>query len=113
GGVGKGVGGGRGGALLAVLWGGRGGRAGVVEGGGGVCAPAEGEIRWIALTKQDEPQLGLLQKCFGFHPLTIEDCLHFDQRPKIEEYGGGVVCVVDRALSAPGGTRALSPPPRP
>jgi len=62
--------------------------------------PAEGFLRWIDLSAQDDAQLELLRKGFNFHPLAIEDCLHFDQRPKVEEYEGylfivtqGFVCV--------------------
>ncbi len=49
--------------------------------------PPEGVLRWIDLQKQDEAQLAILAERFKFHPLTIEDCSHFDQRPKLEEYG--------------------------
>jgi len=49
--------------------------------------PAPGTFRWIDLTEQDELSLALLRERFDFHPLTIEDCSHFDQRPKAEEYG--------------------------
>ncbi|MBX3422341.1 MAG: magnesium/cobalt transporter CorA [Pirellulaceae bacterium] len=49
--------------------------------------PATGCIRWIDLTAQDEAQLAILAERFRFHPLTIEDCAHFDQRPKLESYG--------------------------
>jgi len=45
-----------------------------------------GVLRWIDLRAQDAQQLELLRERFGFHPLTIEDCAHFDQRPKLEEY---------------------------
>ncbi|HET9237651.1 MAG TPA: magnesium/cobalt transporter CorA [Oligoflexus sp.] len=48
--------------------------------------PPEGVIRWVDLSAQDEPQLELLRLGFNFHPLAIEDCSHFDQRPKVEEY---------------------------
>lgn len=43
-------------------------------------------VRWIDLSGQDESSLGVLAERFGFHPLTIEDCMHFDQRPKLESY---------------------------
>jgi magnesium transporter len=43
-------------------------------------------VRWIDLEKQDEHTLAVLAERFGFHPLTIEDCSHFDQRPKLESY---------------------------
>lgn len=59
----------------------------VSEGTEHVAPPPEGVIRWIDLQKQDDVQLGILAERFQFHPLTIEDCSHFDQRPKLEEYG--------------------------
>jgi magnesium transporter len=48
--------------------------------------PPEGVIRWVDLSAQDEAQLEVLRLGFNFHPLAIEDCSHFDQRPKVEEY---------------------------
>ena len=48
--------------------------------------PPEGTFRWVDLSGQDEPQLEVLRLGFNFHPLAIEDCAHFDQRPKVEEY---------------------------
>jgi len=52
-----------------------------------VSPPEKGQRRWIDLCGQDEAQLAVLAERFGFHPLTIEDCAHFDQRPKLESYG--------------------------
>ena len=43
-------------------------------------------MRWVDLEAQDAAQLSLLAERFKFHPLTIEDCAHFDQRPKLEGY---------------------------
>ena len=54
----------------------------------------EGQVRWVDLTHQDEATLAVLADRFGFHPLTIEDCLHFDQRPKLESYEGYAFLVV-------------------
>jgi magnesium transporter len=53
-----------------------------------VAPPPEGVLRWIDLEAQDAPQLAVLAERFKFHPLTIEDCAHFDQRPKLEGYDG-------------------------
>ena len=53
----------------------------------GVAPPPAGALRWIDVSAQDEAQLALLRERFGFHPLALEDCAHFDQRPKLEEYG--------------------------
>jgi magnesium transporter len=51
-----------------------------------VAPPPEEVLRWIDLQKQDNSLLAVLAERFKFHPLTIEDCAHFDQRPKVEEY---------------------------
>lgn len=58
----------------------------VYEGIDRIAPPADGVLRWIDLQKQDEAQLNVLAQQFRFHPLTIEDCSHFDQRPKLEAY---------------------------
>jgi magnesium transporter len=50
--------------------------------------------RWIDLSAQDDAQLELLRERFDFHPLAIEDCAHFDQRPKVEEYGSYLFVVI-------------------
>jgi magnesium transporter len=49
-----------------------------------VSPPTAGDIRWIDLVEQDAAKLRILSERFRFHPLAIEDCLHFDQRPKLE-----------------------------
>jgi magnesium transporter len=64
--------------------------------------PSDGTIRWIDLLDQDEPTLKILAERFGFHPLTIEDCLHVDQRPKLEEYGDYLFLVL-HGFSCPTG----------
>ena len=58
-----------------------------------VAPPGEGELRWIDLQAQDEPQMAVLAKQFAFHPLAIEDCLQIGQRPKLEEYDGHIFMV--------------------
>lgn len=69
------------------------GQVAVHEGEAFIAPPDDGTIRWIDLTKQDPSQLALLAERFKFHPLTIEDCLHFDQRPKLESYADYVFLV--------------------
>jgi magnesium transporter len=64
------------------------GRVIETQGDGSVQPPPAGTLRWIDLEKQDPAQLDVLASRFKFHPLTIEDCAHFDQRPKVEEYDG-------------------------
>jgi magnesium transporter len=43
---------------------------------------------WIRCLSPTEADLQWLQNTFGFHPLTIEDCRHRNQRPKFEPYEG-------------------------
>lgn len=56
--------------------------------------PPEGTVRWIDLSAQDADQMELLAGRFGFHPLAVEDCLHFDQRSKLESYQDCLFLVV-------------------
>jgi len=46
-----------------------------------ICGPALEEMEEVA-------------RCFSFHPLTIEDCLHGGQRPKVEDYDGYLFVVL-------------------
>ena len=41
---------------------------------------------WLDIEAPDEADFDLLQNVFKFHPLTIEDIQHQDQRPKVDEY---------------------------
>ncbi len=43
---------------------------------------------WVDIIGQTQRDVDLLAQAFKFHPLPLEDCLHFDQRPKLEEYTG-------------------------
>ncbi len=43
---------------------------------------------WIDFCEPNEEEKILLSTYFQFHPLAIEDCLHFLQRPKIDYYDG-------------------------
>lgn len=47
---------------------------------------ARGEFFWLDLHGPSEEELLLLGEIFGFHPLALEDSLHFGQRAKLEEY---------------------------
>jgi magnesium transporter len=64
----------------------RDGRVNLFDGSEHVAPPPPGVLRWIDLPSADRPQLELMRERFDFHPLTIEDCSHLDQRPKLEEY---------------------------
>ncbi|WP_053355610.1 magnesium/cobalt transporter CorA [Fictibacillus sp. FJAT-27399] len=43
---------------------------------------------WVDFTHPGEEEIKLLSTLFHFHPLAIEDCLQFLQRPKLEYYQG-------------------------
>ncbi len=42
--------------------------------------------KWIDVENPDEKTLLMLAERYKLHRLAIEDCLHLDQRPKLEEY---------------------------
>ncbi len=46
----------------------------------------EGAVLWLDMDHPTDEEYGLLDEVFGFHPLAIEDCIHYSQRPKIESY---------------------------
>jgi magnesium transporter len=41
---------------------------------------------WLDIERPDADDYRLLQETFKFHPLTIEDIQHQNQRPKVDEY---------------------------
>jgi magnesium transporter len=45
-------------------------------------------LAWVRCLAPTDHDLLWLQDAFGFHPLTIEDCRHRNQRPKFEPYDG-------------------------
>jgi magnesium transporter len=48
-------------------------------------ARAAGAV-WVDVADPDAEGLAPLAEAFGLHPLAVEDCLHFPQRPKIDPY---------------------------
>ena len=49
---------------------------------------------WVDVDSTDRSQLALLEKCFHFHPLAIEDTLNPRSRSKVEEYEGYLFVVI-------------------
>ena len=41
---------------------------------------------WLDIEAPDQDDYDLLERTFKFHPLTIEDIRHQNQRPKVDEY---------------------------
>jgi magnesium transporter len=57
---------------------------------------------WMDIEAPDEQDYEILAKAFEFHPLTIEDVKHGDQRPKLEEYIGYAFMVLFEATMKEG-----------
>jgi magnesium transporter len=51
-------------------------------------------VLWVDIDAQVRPQHALLEKVFGFHPLSIEDTLNPSSRVKLEEYPGYMFMIV-------------------
>src|SRR5919112_1980720 len=49
---------------------------------------------WVALKDASPEELEQMGEQFNLHPLAVEDARHGHQRPKIEEYGESLFCVV-------------------
>jgi magnesium transporter len=47
---------------------------------------ARDEFFWVDLHSPSEEEVETLGEVFGFHPIALEDTLHFDQRPKLDGY---------------------------
>lgn len=64
-----------------------------VEGLDGLAAASAASNAWVDVLEPDEATLGRLRESFGLHPLAVEDCLHYPQRPKIDLYPGNVFLI--------------------
>jgi magnesium transporter len=53
---------------------------------------------WLDIEAPDADDYGLLEHTFKFHPLTIEDIKHQNQRPKVDEYPDYNFVVLFQAL---------------
>jgi magnesium transporter len=53
-----------------------------------------GSFVWVAIKDPSPEELGVMESEFGLHPLAVEDAQHGHQRPKIEEYGDQIFCVL-------------------
>ncbi len=52
---------------------------------------------WMEFNDPDKPTLDLLQKELNLHELAVEDALSAHQRPKVEDYAGGLFVVLRTA----------------
>lgn len=48
---------------------------------------------WVDVLEPDEATLTPLAETFNLHPLAVEDCLHYPQRPKLETYRSGLFLI--------------------
>jgi magnesium transporter len=60
-------------------------------------------VVWADVSDPTSQDFDDLAEEFGFHPLSIEDCRHVHQRPKIEEYKGYYFIVLYEASLTPDG----------
>lgn len=58
-------------------------------------------LKWVDVESQDETLLSRLAERFSLHKLAVEDCLHLDQRPKLEEYPQHHFLVLQGFTSSP------------
>jgi magnesium transporter len=47
---------------------------------------ARDQFFWLDLTAPTQEDVEMLRELFGFHPLALEDVLHFGQRPKLDDF---------------------------
>jgi magnesium transporter len=62
-----------------------------------LCAE-DSNVVWVDVSDPTGQDFHDLAKEFGFHPLSMEDCRHAHQRPKIEEYEGYYFIVLYEAM---------------
>ncbi len=63
----------------------------------------EGEMLWVDAESPTEQELADLKKRFELDEYAVEDIVHKNQRPKLEEYGKGVFAVVHVPENRKGG----------
>src|SRR5215467_2611785 len=57
---------------------------------------------WVDLEDPDEPEIAVLSETFGFHQLTIDDCLNtYLDPPKADDYGDYLFLIVQGIIFAP------------
>jgi len=51
-------------------------------------------VTWVHTIANSEPELEEIRKFFGFHKLSIEDCIDKRQQPKVEVHEKYVLVIV-------------------
>jgi magnesium transporter len=63
---------------------------------------------WVALQDATPAELDEMRHEFGLHELAVEDAHHGHQRPKIEEYGASLFCVLHLVEPSPANPKELN-----
>lgn len=61
----------------------------------------EDGVVWIDLSISDPTNMAFLSENFSFHPLSIEDMVHQQQRPKAEEYADHLFIILNPIQPTP------------
>lgn len=67
----------------------------------GSLRPEQPDVVWIDIVRPTEADAAFMRDTLHFHPLTIEDCMHGLQNPKLERYPGYFFLVVYAARINP------------
>jgi len=82
------------------------GPGGIRQGGEELAVARDpGLLRWIDMQGQTIADMERLKNEFRLHPLAVDDCLSFDQRPKINDYPEHLFLVI-HGFTCPGGDPA-------
>ncbi|MDP2943432.1 MAG: CorA family divalent cation transporter, partial [Candidatus Omnitrophota bacterium] len=49
---------------------------------------SENVLLWIDIEEMEDGDIEVLMDVFGIHPLTVEDCIMVNARPKVEDFPG-------------------------
>jgi magnesium transporter len=60
----------------------------------------KGEL-WLDLVNPSKEEMDILEKVFELHPLTLEDCINTNTRPKIEQFEKYMFIVMHAAATTP------------
>src|SRR5919204_662902 len=68
---------------------------------------ARGAFFWLDLVEPSQETIASFEEVFDFHPIAVEDTLHFRQRPKLDEYGEYALLVYYGVSSTDQGLRPV------
>ena len=62
---------------------------------------SEKGLLWLDLINPTKNEMDILEKVFELHPLTLEDCINTNTRPKIEQFEKYMFIVIHAAATTP------------